>query len=405
MSVSKLEEILVAYVLGPEAASQHALGKIGKRFLGPVADAIARLSVGFTSGRDTLPANYWRGAERDAYLLYYLPVNFAKAGALLAELAAHPTVFHPESLRGKPFRILDVGCGPGTATLATLFFLAGLNVGEPLSIECFLTDRSAAAVRDAEALVRRAAALLNRDGERIRVTVATAAADLSGVRGGSPVSLIWIGNVLNEVGADATDWLAELVARRLADDGSLIVFEPALRDVTRALMRTRDGVLERVSGVNVFSPCTADGACRMLRDGSERDWCHSDIRWSPPDLVAQLDALTGLRKTSLKFSYVIFRRDGKRLHDVFPAGNGTVWRIVGDRLKEKGRERVAACGPERFAMLTRLKRDRSDANRALDRIARGQLVRIDDRTAAPTTDAPIGAETAVSAEGPFLASS
>ena len=79
-------------------------------------EGVRRLSTLFTTGRGEGLADYL--AERSlrrAYLLYFLPVNYAKVAGLLREMPALPA---------RPLRILDVGSGPGTAVLAVLDHLA-----------------------------------------------------------------------------------------------------------------------------------------------------------------------------------------------------------------------------------------------------------------------------------------
>jgi ribosomal protein RSM22 (predicted rRNA methylase) len=404
-----LESLLVSAALGPEASAQRAQGDIGKRHLEPVARALVDLSNDFTRRRDDFSRDYWRGPGRLAYLLYYLPINFAKAWRLLAELAAHPSVAAAFADPGASFKILDVGCGPGTATLATLFFLAECAPERPLSISATLTDRSSAALRDASDALSQAVKRLNCVRAPVTLNLRTHVGDLGDPRTFPPAAecdFVWVGNALNEVAAgDArnpvagVEWLRRIVERFLAPHGSAVVFEPALRDVTRHVMRVRDALLTAAPGVNVFSPCTADGHCRMLAQGAERDWCHAAAAWDAPPLVKQLDDLTGLHSRALKFSYFILRRDGRRATDEWAAASS--WRIVGDRLREKGKEKVLACGAERLATLTRLKRDRSPANAAYDRLQRGDILTTDAPLAVVNGDARITERTIVNVASDF----
>ena len=55
----------------------------------------------------------------------------------------------------------------------------------------------------------------------------------------------------------------------------------------------------------------------------------------------------------------------------------TLYRIVSDRLRDKGRLRVWGCGPAGRHELVRLDRDRNDANVAFDEVERGDLVQVD----------------------------
>lgn len=407
-ALTQLEPILIEEVLGPQAAAQHAQGKIGKHFLEPVARALVELSTTFTSARADLSGNYWRGPGRAAYLLYYLPVNFAKAFVLLNELNTHPQALASFTLQPSSLKVVDVGCGPGTASLVTLFFLAGLDLQEPVAIEFTLVDKSSEALHLAKKLLLKATDVLNRDQTIVVPTIKLQLGPVTEFQKVSPLgkaSLMWLGNVLNEQTQPLhhARWLKEFLLNHLADTGSAIIFEPALRETTRHLMHLRDELFHLAPELNVFAPCTADGVCRMLRDGQERDWCHSHIAWERPSLVTQLDTLTGLQKTSLKFSYLTLRRDGLRLQEVLSNRSAELWRVVGDALKEKGREKVLICGEKQLATLIRLKRDRSPSNQAFNRIKRGQLLECSQATISKQRhELHIHSNSELKAYGPFL---
>ena len=87
------------------------------------ASHVSRLSKLFTKESESFPASYLEDAGlREAYTLYFLPVNMQKIHIPLKEIYMHPDrVFARERLR-----VLDLGAGPGTATLGTLLFFSKL---------------------------------------------------------------------------------------------------------------------------------------------------------------------------------------------------------------------------------------------------------------------------------------
>jgi ribosomal protein RSM22 (predicted rRNA methylase) len=174
--------------------------------------------------------------------------------------------------------------------------------------------------------------------------------------------LIVAAHLLNELPLDA-DRRAHLVlgwARELlAPAGTCILLEPALRETSRALLAVRDRVL--AAGLFVVAPCLLQSPCPAL--ARERDFCHDSA-----DVIAA-------GRSRVDFSYLVLRRAGNAETDVVR------FRVVSDPMKDKGRLRYFVCGPAGRLLLTRLDRDRSERNGALDQLARGQLVRIEGAVA------------------------
>jgi len=189
------------------------------------------------------------------------------------------------------------------------------------------------------------------------------AADLS--RPGRPPAvegrfeLIVAAHLLNELAPRLT--VAERAARvagwcdeLMAEGGSLVLVEPALRETSRALLEIRDRLVAR--GLFVAAPCFWQGPCPAL--ARDRDWCHDA---APP-------AAAG--RSRVDFSYLVLRRTG------VPASDPGLFRVVSDRLEEKGRLRLFGCGPAGRLALVRLTRERSAANAPLDRLERGSVVTV-----------------------------
>ncbi len=144
--------------------------------------------------------------------------------------------------------------------------------------------------------------------------------------------------------------------RLLADGGTLILIEPALRETSRDLLAVRDQVV--AAGLVVVAPCLWIGPCPAL--GRERDWCHDTaLRADVTGPAARVD-----------FSYLVLRAHGE------PATDPTLFRIVSEPLAEKGRLRLFGCGPAGRQPLVRLRRHASENNAAFDELERGDLVRI-----------------------------
>jgi ribosomal protein RSM22 (predicted rRNA methylase) len=329
-----------------------------------LAADVTRLSRLLTRDRANLPAAYLADAGlRKAYQAYFLPTNLQKIQVPLKELAVHP---------GKPLdkgklHVLDLGAGPGTALLGVLEFF-GAREKKP-GLMCVAVDHVKENLRIAEDLFeshRKAQALIaTLRTERSRVQ--DAVHQLTGT-----FDLIILSNVLNELfhgeGRKIEKRLVimeDIMNRLLADDGSCIIIEPALRETSREMLEVRDGLLKL--GFTIYAPCFFNKECPALTN--PKDWCHEDIAWDPPALITELDKLTGLRKDSLKFSYLVLRKDGVSQIDQH------LFRIVSEPLVSKGKREFFICGAEGRKLVTRLDKDATSSNECFENLKRGDSIR------------------------------
>ena len=378
-----------------------------------ISRAVARLSELYTRDRANLRHDLLQEPDlRLAYLAYFLPSNFLKINAILEEIWLHPKVktLFPECLR-----ILDLGCGPGTQLLGCLDFLSR-QVRPPERIECVGVDSLESNLQDARYLFDRLAAELSAKvvetdpkPERVRLPNASALletrrdrtcwsletyrGDLSRplkLKDASPFDFIIIGNVLNEL-FPGDEQRIEKRSRRvvtlirdwLAPNGFLILMEPALRETSRELLRVRDRLLDMMP-LTVYSPCVHSRPCPAVSPGCTSDWCHEDHAWQTPLWIRQIDERTGLRKSSLKYSYVVLNRLGLSVRDAVlgvPPGDAQalpaqsqVWRVVSEILEERGKAAAYLCGFEGRFRVTRLNKHASPANADFTSLDRGQVV-------------------------------
>jgi hypothetical protein len=176
--------------------------------------------------------------------------------------------------------------------------------------------------------------------------------------------LIVAAHLLNELALEM-EGRARLVqgwCRELLDDaGVCILVEPALRETSRGLLAVRDHLL--VAGLFVVAPCLRQGPCPAL--ARERDFCHLSA------------AAVAHGRSRVDFSYLVLRRHGTA------GAHAPLFRVVSDAMKDKGRLRFFVCGPAGRILLTRLDRDRSPGNQALDRLERGAVVTIESAAVRP----------------------
>ena len=178
--------------------------------------------------------------------------------------------------------------------------------------------------------------------------------------------LVVAAHVLNELPlpvAEKAERVAFWCHELMAPSGACVLVEPALRETSRALLEIRDRLVAR--GLFVAAPCFWQGPCPAL--ARERDWCHD----AAPPVAAD--------RSRVDFSYLVLRLQGT------PATDPTLFRVVSDRLEEKGRARLFGCGPAGRHPLVRLTRDRTPPNGPFEQIERGDII-----TATATTQSGDG---------------
>jgi len=271
---------------------------------------------------------------RRAYVHYYLPVHVARVARVLRELDAYASPLPTP-------RVLDLGCGPGSAAIAMLLH-------RPVADLC-LVDVVDEVLDDARffctALGVRPRTMHRPPDEKFDLVLAA--------------------NVFSEHTAPLEEWLT--------DEGYLVVLEPALKEATRRLMRWRDGAVAR--GFKIAAPCLGTATCPML--AHDDLWCHQDIPWQRPATIAEIDRRLGLSKERLKYSYAVITKTGRTLAelvgDAMPPDES--FRVVSNLHKEKGKAWAWLCGRQgplcRAEVLTR---HRSESTAAFFHADRGHVL-------------------------------
>lgn len=282
-----LEYRLVSEFLGPKAAAQYEEGDISHADLKATANAIKGISERYVD-RDEAAAKVCIRALSDpealAYALYYLPINAFKISHLLQLIGPPQNV---------PLKVLDFGCGPGTATVACSLYLSDQQ------IEFVLSDQDPAMLKAAQRVVTAS-----------DLMASSHTADFcspSKLEQYGSFDIIFCANVLNEIPWQARVQILAQLGSKLRPDGRLIVLEPGSFAITRQLMQLRDHVAAHHPELSIMFPCLHHDECPMLQREPD-NWCHSELSWERPPLVKQLDELTGFNKHRLKFAVLILQR-------------------------------------------------------------------------------------------------
>ncbi len=119
-------------------------------------------------------------------------------------------------------------------------------------------------------------------------------------------------------------------------EGILIV-EPATSTDGRQLLQLREELIKK--GFFAWGPCTHQSTCPLLHQ-SKHDWCHDRVHFEAPPWFLKMEQHMPIRNRTLTMSYLLMRKSS-----VMEMG---VARVVGDPVKEKGKDRQLVCrGPDR----------------------------------------------------------
>lgn len=147
--------------------------------------------------------------------------------------------------------VFDWGCGSGVAARRVIAFF-GPEQFDSLTV----WDHSALACDFAEDAAQRAFPSLD---------VAQATPGLLSAE--TPIGLLILSHVLNELPATEVDAIRGLIAR----SDAVLWVEPGTHAVSRELGRIRD---ELRDAFHIVAPCTHELGCPMFAAGNERHWCH-----------------------------------------------------------------------------------------------------------------------------------
>ena len=360
-------------------------------------DALATLFEHFTQERSRLGRLAYLDTPplRNAYLRYHLPLNIARAACALEHvLKLHPRV-------GELTDVVDLGSGPATASLATLFTLdefarkrhsAAASKSNPaapdnptvesttapndhpvIARQYRLFDRSRNALRWGQGLMEYCiAGLATAPGETPAATVRHSVQTLPTLPQFTQPALVWLSMVINEIsfgarrGPDSEDFL-ERLAGRLPEGSVVMILEPALRAPGRTLMRVHDEAL--ASGAwRVLAPCTHQQDCPLLALRGD-SWCHFRFGWNPPPFVRRVAQPLGLAKDDVAFSFLALERPAPGETSKGRQATENVARVIGDAMALRGGRRgiyVCQDGARTAVPLPR------------QRVRRGDRVRIED---------------------------
>jgi hypothetical protein len=339
---------------------------------------LLELSDFFTIDREgaKLP-NYFTTAKfRSSYFLYFFALQGAKFLALFDRYPRAVDAALEHAVKTGVLRVIDVGSGPGTASIAFLVsvlerfrhapgFVSGRpkTTAEkeaekkkkskiPFKIELVWIDHNGTILKDGELLLARITENFSSQFELEIDLVTEARSWWKHPRGYDfSASLILMGNVLNESPNDPRIFQEGLAPFfRNPQGAGVLMVEPAFRTASQRVAQIRDELMLDPDALAdsllpIWGPCLHQEKC-PLADG--RDWCHFSIPTKLPGAFFRKFSikLGGVREW-LKFSFVWI---GSKNTEIQPEKGlqSNFRRVVSDPIKTRdGHTQNQLCEPVR----------------------------------------------------------
>ncbi len=283
-----------------------ALERVGVSALRDAAEAVSmryrREDMGGSSGGGL---QIKTEAEALAYLVARMPATYAANARVLAEVERLLPDFSPQS-------VLDIGAGPGTASVAVgqaYSSIKSINLVEP---NRFLQSIGKDVLSPY---------LVGADWQTDRVESFVPKIQYD---------LVLASYVLNETPLDKVHKLVEKIWTSCC--GVMIILEPGTPQGAGIIQKIRDFAVQ-ADNTYLLAPCPHDGGCPLVNQ--ETRWCHFSVRTSRTKLHKTLKSGDAGFEDE-KFSYVILSR--------FPASR-SAYRLMGHPSGSKLRE-MQVCGPQ-----------------------------------------------------------
>ena len=254
----------------------------------------------------------YKGIE-NIYFLYYFPINIYKIHRLLRDLLQNGL------LRANP-NILDIGCGPGSATIGLLEFykiIANVIKNINFKITVNLLDENEEFIKIAKLFIDKYKKTLPSNLD-VRLNIIKQQTIDSKFNIEYLYDYIIISNLLNsfevEKKFDISNFIKKII-NSIETDGAILIIEPGDELSCENLKKIRNNILNRYEDINLYSPCSNIWGL----DFSYKCTCFSNgkFKWDKPFIIKQLNN-KGLLKGSdeISFNYCILRKDGKLKYEI-----------------------------------------------------------------------------------------
>lgn len=232
-------------------------------------------------------------AHLNAYLQYYFPVNIERIYRLFLR---HRSILDLVLNRplAQPLRIVDLGCGPLTATFGFIAALQTYGRSKPLHVHLLLHDKSNGA--------RDAGMDLLLGAKTTKLTVEAEYVDhIEDLQ--APFNVVLSSNFLNELPDSHQKATHEFFRKvyRQPEHPLVMLSEPSQTGHFNRFTTYRNLLCSL--GATAVGPCLHSLSCPLT---NRNDRCYQKFNWDPPPFVQNLAIEVGLEVSVLNATYCLF---------------------------------------------------------------------------------------------------
>lgn len=271
---------------------------------GELVNLIQEESRAFTIDRKNIHQYVENEKKVSAYALFYLPTNMPKLYFLLDEVVK----LHGEKILSNFSKriFVDVGAGPGTFSLALLFYLKEKGLSYPA---IHLIDQSALMLKQAEKI-------LKHFFPEVKVTIGNTE---KFVTSENSSYVLFFGHSLNEFSEDITKRYWNLIAEN-KNISDVFWIEPGTPSFFQKQLALRKKMVEEK--FSILYPCAQNTNCPLegKTDGENPEWCHQILRLTHAPEIERVSQLMALDRKILPMCGMYFSRAEKETKNewVFP---------------------------------------------------------------------------------------
>ena len=308
-----LDEAIPSFV--KERFSPHASWKdrpFDKEDVNFFSKGLLELSDFFTEDRTEarLPNYFTTARFRSSYFLYFFALQGAKFLTLFDRYPLAIRAMFQHAMETGVLRIVDVGAGPGTASLALLIYvLDGLKepnsskIKLPFSVELVWIDHNETILKDGQILLSRILTLFPEVEGSVELKLESRPWWKHPKDFDFEAGIVLFGNVLNESADQPKVFLTGLAPFFENPKGAgVLMLEPAFKSASHRLSQIRDELMQRESPLPIWGPCLHQLKCPLAQG---RDWCHFSVPTKlPGQFFRKFSIKLGGVRDYLKFSFV-----------------------------------------------------------------------------------------------------